>query len=378
MTRRWALGALLATLPLTLLSHGCGGSNRANSTVSVYATDNFNNAYDQVWTRLYKVEVVDADGHVDLVWEDNAGRVVDLRSLGVKGEGTRKYVYLGTWELDERDYKHLRVTFDPQLMAMAHGGSGDGVSMAIDSSIPRDGNGRAFVTAPLTQIKRFGEEPDDLVVDFDLSKFTEQHGKVVPAVAEGNQEGLTMASYHDSYDYSGEVNGLTGTTGNQLFHLKNGDWNGLVVVDQNTVLLKRESASGTTTLANQQRVEVHGIFDPVTRRIRAQEIKIETPGSDAQYRHELRGYTVRREENGDYTIDVAQAEGFIPEHKQAILKLAEGVILQGPDGLAISQAVFQATASEPDYEIDAEGSYDTTINTLTVRRARLLVLKNDN
>jgi len=187
-----------------------------------------------------------------------------------------------------------------------------------------------------------------------------------------------MASYHDSYDYSGEVNGLTGTTGNQLFHLKNGDWNGLVVVDQNTVLLKRESASGTTTLANQQRVEVHGIFDPVTRRIRAQEIKIETPGSDAQYRHELRGYTVRREENGDYTIDVAQAEGFIPEHKQAILKLAEGVILQGPDGLAISQAVFQATASEPDYEIDAEGSYDTTINTLTVRRARLLVLKNDN
>jgi len=200
----------------------------------------------------------------------------------------------------------------------------------------------------------------------------------VPSVAEGNQEGLTIASYHDQYDYSGEVSGMTGTANNQMFHLKNGDWNGLVTVDQDTVLLKRESAAGTTTLANGQRVEVRGTFDPVTRRIRAREIKVETPGSDAQYRHEVRGYTVRREETGDYTIDVIQAEGYIPEHMQTKLKLTEGAILQGPDGLAITQAVFQATASDSNYEIDAEGSYDATTNTLSVRRARLLVLKNDN
>ncbi|MFY7953078.1 MAG: hypothetical protein ACOVT5_11275, partial [Armatimonadaceae bacterium] len=309
---------------------------------------------------------------------DSAGKVVDLRSLGQMGLRTQKYVYLGTWELDEKDYKYLRVTFDPQMMAMAHGGNGDGNLLAVDSSIPRDGNGRAFITTQLTQVKRFGEEADDVVVDFDLSKFAVAHGKVVPSVAEGNQEGLTNAGYHDQYDYSGEVNGLTGSTGNQMFHLKNGDWNGLVIVDNNTIMLKRESGAGTTTLANQQRVEVHGIFDPVTRRIRAQEIKVETPGSDAQYRHEIRGLTVGREETGDYRIRVVQAEGFIPEHREALVKLAEGAILQGPDGLAISSAVFQATASDEDYELDVEGSYDATTNTLVARRARLIVLKNDN
>jgi hypothetical protein len=46
--------------------------------------------------------------------------------------------------------------------------------------------------------------------------------------------------------------------------------------------------------------------------------------------------------------------------------------------LAISSAVFQATASDEDYELDVEGSYDATTNTLVARRARLIVLKNDN
>lgn len=376
MTRRWALGALLATIPLALATHGCGGSDRANSTVSVYATDNFNDAYDQVWARLYKVELVDADGAVKVVWEDSDGRVVDLRSLGHRGEGQNRYAYLGTWELDEKDFKYVRTTFAPDIMCMAAGGSGSGESYTIDSMIPRDGNGRAFVTTALTAVRRFGEEPDDLVVDFDLSQFVLQHGKVVPKIVEGNQEGLTSATSHDAYDYPGEITGMTGTIGNQMFHLKNGNWNGLVAVDGNTVLLKREFNAGETVLANGQRVEVHGIFDPITRRIRAQEIKVETPASDTMYRHEIRGTTISMDENDDFLIEVTQVEGFIPEHKRAHLKLAEGVVLQGPNGLAISVATFEATASKSGFEIDVEGSYDAATDTITARRARLLDLQN--
>lgn len=371
MTRRWALGALLAVLPLAALTGGCGGSDTSRSTVSVYASDSFDEQFAQVWTRLYKVEVLDTDGNATTVWEDGDGRIVDLRSLHTGND--MRFAYLGTWEVDEDDFKQIRITCDPTMMCMQQkGAAGDGTVVPFDDALPRDNRNRVQITAGLGQVRRFGEAADDLVVDFDLKSYAYQHGKATPSIVEGARTDLTIANRHEALDYSGEVDGLTGSAGNQTFHLKNGDWNGVVVTDAGTVILRRESTAAVT-LANRQRVEVCATFDPITRRLRAREIKIEDANSNALYAHEIRGKTVDAAgETPVYGIDVEQCEGFMPEHARVILKVLEGTVLQGPDGAAISTATFQAKAKVAGYAIDAEGTYDAVTHTLTARRVRLI------
>ena len=49
-----------------LLIPGCGGGGGSSSTsmqsVGIFATDSFNDQYDQVWVTLYKVELLTASG----------------------------------------------------------------------------------------------------------------------------------------------------------------------------------------------------------------------------------------------------------------------------------------------------------------------------
>src|SRR5437762_31947 len=91
--------AFLAALAVLV---GCGGGSGGSATtggnvpgnarVGIFVTDDLTADYDHVWVTIKKVELQGAGGSVT-VYDDAAGRTVDLRALN--DAGTQKFALLG-------------------------------------------------------------------------------------------------------------------------------------------------------------------------------------------------------------------------------------------------------------------------------------------
>src|SRR5204863_4256038 len=87
MSRFFRLCAVCLLLPM--FAAGCGGggggssltSNGRTAEVAVFSTDSFRDDFDQVWVTVYKLELLDSAGNADTLFSDDAGKVLDLRTL---------------------------------------------------------------------------------------------------------------------------------------------------------------------------------------------------------------------------------------------------------------------------------------------------------
>ncbi|MFM7322153.1 MAG: DUF4382 domain-containing protein [Armatimonadota bacterium] len=371
MTRRWALAAMLAILPFSMLATGCGGSKAGSrAPVAVYATDNFDSDYDQVWATVRKVELIDAYSSAFTVFDEPSGRQIDLAGLA-QSDGGLQYAFLGTADLEVRTYTKVRVTMEPS-MTVVPDGSTTGTVHELSDSLPRDKNGMVQMTFDLDTPRTMGKVADDVVVDFDLTKFELLHGRIVPFLQEGSRVDLSKLANQAPFDYHGSISDLAGTSSAMTFNLKQNGRTMAVATDADTVVLQRESGD-SKALANGARVEVYGVCDRTQRKIIAQAIKIEDAANEALYPNEMRGVAVcENSTNKTVTMDIHRTEGFRPEHARTIVGLTDGVVLQGPDGKAYGSVDAFMKAMQKGSIVDVEGVWNRTENTFDAKRIQIV------
>jgi hypothetical protein len=234
--------------------------------------------------------------------------------------------------------------------------------------------GRAIFTFPLDRPRPLGSGDDDLVIDFDLPRFTlAPDGQVVPALREGDKTGLADLGRHENKKYKGAISGLAGTAPELTFVLNqtNGDPKTPFTVrtDANTAIFNDGNAPNPT-LANNTFVEVRGVFDTGTNVLRATEIKIKSPG-DQENDPEVKGAPSQIDAAaGAFTLSTVRVRGFVPTQTTVRVVTTPSTFYRADSGAPITATdFFAALATAPLVEV--EGAYNPITNTLTARKAKL-------
>lgn len=369
MNRQWigAGIALAATLPWVVAGCGGGSGNAAGGGLSLFASDSFRDDYTSVWATLLKVEVLTVDNKAVVVFEDTAGKTLDLAAL--RDASGPRFAFLGNAQVPEGDYNRVRVTFAPKLTLLPKE-STTTEEKTVHANVPRDSAGNAVVTQSLAAARRLGKGSDDLVIDFDLANFKIQGGKLVPALLEGERVSLGQRNRHESEDYEGTVNNLSGSAGAQTFVLARGTRSLSVTTDASTVVYRQYSAT-SVALANGLRVEVRGVYDPVADTLRATSVKIEDSGSASQFEDEAKGAPTDVDATaGTFNLTIGRAEGFVPDRKIIAVATTATTAFRGQRGAVFTKADFFAKLATQPW-VEAEGSYDPATGILTAKSLKL-------
>lgn len=361
--KRIALSIFALAAFCAALVAGCGGGGGSASggsagTLGVFVTDAFSDDYDQVWITIRRVELLSASGQTETVFDDPAGRVINLKSL--RDAAGQRFAFLGNARASAQIHSQVRVTIGSAVTLFARG-STTGQSVPATTSV---------ITFPLTSPRNLASGNDDLVIDFDLAGFVVANGAVAPALREGGRNGLDDPARGVNEDFKGTIAGLSGTAPNFTFTLAlPGQSSFTVETNANTAIFNSNGAPNPT-LANGRTVEVRGTFNAATNRLVATEVKIEDePGQDNE--PEVRGApSAVNAGAGTFVVTVGQAVGFVPVQTTVNVVTTPGTVFRASGGLTLARDEFFARLPAAP-EVEVEGVYDPATNTLTARKAKI-------
>lgn len=355
----------LSALALACALAGCGGGGGGSSSgssantarVGVFITDDLG-AYDHVWVTVKAIKLNGPAGS-RTVYSDPTGKAVDLASLNTAGAST--FAFLGLGSIPEGRYTSIEVTLDDNLVLFPAG-----ATVGQERTFAGSAGGQKLLTV---QVDDSGEDihgDDNLVIDFDLSRWDDNGTTVTAFATVRDHEGLGDLHRHHGEDYHGTVSNLS-STGFTLVP-RPGATPITVTTDANTVIF-----GDLSTLANGQRVEVRGTFSTTTRTLVATSVKIETGDSNED---EARGNVTSVGANAfDLTID--ETEGFLPSSTTVHVTYTANTRFRGDHGTTLTEAQFEA-ALAAGLEVEVEGTYDDASNTLTARKLKLENEGDDN
>jgi len=370
----------LFVLALALGAAGCGGGGGGGSsavtrsaTVPVFVTDDPETANAHVWTTIYKVEVQNAAGQSETVFDDSAGHSIDLKTL--HDSTGQRFAFLSSGAVTSGTHTGVRITMGSSLTLFPLGAT-TGQSVSLDASIARDSQGHALITFPLAAPRNLASGSDDVVVDFDLAHFTQQNGKISPSLREGDRSTLHDASRQEREDHDGAIANLSGIAPNFTFTLLVAGTNVTVVTDATTVFFNSDSIANPT-LANGKTVEVTGTLDATTNHLAAKSIKIE---DRAQHASEVEVAGVASSiaaTPGTFSVATQRVTGFVPTQTTVNVMTNTATVFRNNGGVTLIPADFftlLATAQS----VEVEGTYDAASNTLTASSARIEVEHDGN
>src|SRR6185503_10564722 len=99
--------------------------------------------FSHVWTTIYRVELVPASGAVEVVFDDPAGRVIDLKTL--RDAGGARFAFLSHDNVAAATYTGAKVTVDGN-MNLVPNGSVEGSGYPVSPSLPRDAQNHPILT----------------------------------------------------------------------------------------------------------------------------------------------------------------------------------------------------------------------------------------
>jgi hypothetical protein len=321
--------------------------------------------FDHVWVKIHKVELEGPNGSVT-AFEDAAGKVIDLTTL--TDNGVSRFALLGLRSVPAGNYSGVRVTM-AEALTLVPKGQTQGVSRTFSDS----SNGTKRVTFGLPAGTNI-TGTQDLVVDFDLSQWTDNGATVTAVVKHHNGQGLNDDARQEAEDFEGIASGLSGTAPNFTFDLAFGGTTLRVVTDARTSIFNSNGAP-SPTLANGKRLEVRGVFDTTTRTMKATTVKVEDGNNQDEAEAEGR---VGQVGANDFTLTLSEAEGFIPTSASLRVVTTAGTRYFSRGGIVITKAQFFAAISVAGQRAEAEGSYDAASGTITATKVKLEDGDDDN
>ena len=351
---------------------GCGGggsapgapSAGATGRLTVFATDAFADDYDQVWVKIHRVELLDASGAAETVFDDPTGVSLNLKTLH-DAAGQRFALLTHATGVRSRLHTQVRVTIDDTTVLFPAGGS-TGQAVPLSDDISRDGSGHPTLVFPLSGGPRnLGSGNSDLSIDFDLNTFRVAVGKVTPELREGGHDSLGMERQETS-EFTGTIANLAGSAPDQTFTLTGEKGASFTVQTNAATRLFNSGGTPEQTLANGSAVSVRGTFDVTTDRFVATGIKREDSAGEV----EVEGVPSAGDAAARFTLSVKQVRGFLPTQATVSVTTTASTVFGADRGLRMTAAEFYA-ALPGATGIEAEGSYDAAANTLTVSKVKL-------
>ena len=353
------LRRLAAFFPVALvlaLTAGCGSGGTGTSlsaaggraSLDVFVTDGFSDQYKQVLATLFKIELTTDGATFQTVFNDTAGRTLDLASLASTAE------LLASVTVPPGTYTQARITFGDHITLVSN--SGTSTSVAVDPSAGTASNGQVavLVNSPTTvQVN----QSNTVFVDFKLAEFQLVGNVVRPSIHCGNGDS-GMINRQRTAHLTGTVTGLTGTTAFTLQD-KNGRTVAVTLTDTTTVTSGQTGSA--VTLANGQNVIVVGTFDRTTNTVTAMSV---TLNDFTTINHARAEGTVASVDTtaGTFILTVERADGIMPT--AGTITVATNTSTQFGRGRH-QQVTFADVKAG--VEVEVNGVFDTTTQTLTAK-----------
>ncbi|MBL8048257.1 MAG: DUF4382 domain-containing protein [Chthonomonas sp.] len=354
----------------SLVIAGCGGGSSsggaaATAPITLFATDNLS-SHDHVWVTLFKIDLVSSTGALVTVYDNSTGETIDLRSLR-DGTGAR-YQLLSKLNVPAGTYTAAKVTVARAVTLFAGGSAtGDDKNFAVNAGDPA---GKTVMTLTFASAKTFGTTSSNVVLDFDLSQWDDNPSGVAPVVIEGSGSSLDDPARHEADDFHGLISALTGTAPTQSFTITLRGGGTVTVNTSASTTIFREDATASPSLANGNRVEILGTFDPTSRTISATSIKVEDESGENQ--PELYGHVSEFDATaGSMQMVIGRASGVAPNRTMITVATTSTTMFRGGGGAVVSRDVFFASLvgiSNP--EIEVEGAYNRETGVLTATKVK--------
>ncbi len=367
--------AMVFVLFTALVAAGCGGGggstpgpNGGTGPLGVFVTDAFNDDYDHVWVRLHRVELLDAAGTAETIFDDPTGVEIDLKTL--RDASGSRFALLSNAAVQSRTHTQVRVTTGSTFILFPTGAAA-GQSTPVADAVARDGSGRPIIVFPLSSPRNLGSGTDDLVIDFDLASFTVVNGKVVPVLREGEKNGLNNPGRQEHRTFNGTVAGLSGTSPDFTFTLNQENGRTFPVVTNAATRIFHSGAATNPQLQNGARVQVRGTFDVSTNRFTATQVKLKNNDDNNQNEAEIKGApSAINAAAGRFAVAATEVRGFLPTQTTVTVATTGTTVFRSDRGVLISAEQFFA-ALPTARRVEVEGVYDAATNTLTARKAKL-------
>ena len=358
---RFAAKVCSALLLLPMIA-GCGsgggGSNGRATPAAVYVTDLPREDYDHVYITILKVELLDSSGAATVIFDDPAGKVIDLRQL--HDATGKRFAFLTGATVPPGNYTQFRVTIGSSI-GLVPRGTTSVQTVQVDNTV---------ITRPLGPARAMGHgSDDDVVLDFDLTGFSFLNGLIHPELHESDHAGLHEHGRHQRNLHSGVVSDLAGSNAAGFtFTLSHGSRESITVVTNSSTQISNDNGTPNPTLQNGSHVEVTGTFDPDARVLRASSVRIETEDqNEAEVGGPPSGINATA---GTFVVTAARVEDFVPTSTTVNVAVTGSTVFRSAAGLAMTQAAF-FTALATATSVEVEGIYSASTNTITATRVRL-------
>jgi hypothetical protein len=347
------------------------GSNTVNNGPSsgdlgLFVTDNISDKYDHVWVSIKKVELKLAAGGLRTIFEDPSGVGIDLASL--HDESGPKYKFVNQLTLPAGTYVGAQITLATQASLFPLKAT-TSKSFVFDKQA--EGAKDAVLAVQFDPPKMLGTGHDDLVLDFDLSKWSDANGKLTAVVTPSLGAGLEDADRNAPVVQEGTVDDLKGDVPAQTFSLKTEKSAAIAVQTSTRTALVSESGATPVVLTKGQRVEIAGSFDTNTRRFGATSIRLK----DAKAPESAQVYGVVSSidpKAGTWELKPTETRGLLPSAVNVPVSAAAGAKYFSASGLELSSDNFiKALSDSKEVHLLVEGSFDAAKGKFTTTEARL-------
>lgn len=348
---------LLLVAVFSFILVGCGGSGGSGaesgaSNLNVFITDDLNAGYDNVWVTIYEINLV-RPGNSTTVFSSTDGVQVDLRALN---DGNSLFQFLGAADVPAGAYVSAEVLMDKSLVLFPTGAS-TGTAAEFEDSFD-SGVGLSLVPVPFSSPQNINGNAS-LVLDFDLSQWTLNAGKVNPEIVRDDGNGLSNLQRHYLHEIEGTIVGLNGNSPNQAFVLRiQQGRNFRVVLDADTIVY-RGDGNGDASLANGQRAEVYGRFDTTRQAFVASRVKIKDSSGNGN-EDKVKGDVVEGTSTSDgFEVTTTFVRGFLPMSDTIQVSYNGSTTFFGAGGQPVTKSEFLVlleTAQSVEVEGNATGN----------------------
>jgi len=362
---RKSVSFLLAAGVLVLAGCGGGGGSASGSDsspvgsarVNMFITDAFTDQFSQVWVKIHKIELVGAS--TPTVFEDKDGKVVDLLTLSK--DGASRFALLGVADVPAGTYNSVRITVAEDLSVVPTGST-----IAAERKFAGADAGAHLKTLSLPLATHAIAGTDDLIVDFELGKWTDDGSLVTAVVSQHNGNGVDDPANQETADFKGRLSGLSGTAPKVSFDLTGAGATIHVALDANTAVFNGSGAA-SPMLVNGARVEVRGVFDTATQTLKATSLKVEDE-NEAEGSTEAAG-AVTGIGSGGFDMGVRKAEGFVPRSSSLHVVVSDATTFLSHGVTMTREEFFAAVATGQEIEVD--GALDLDSGILTATRVKV-------
>lgn len=358
------IARLCAFFALLAVIFGCGGGGGGSSSaLDVFITDGPIDGYSHVWVKVYKAELYNAEGASTTLFESADGLTVDLRALN---DGAARFLLLAPGRVPDGTYTKAEFTLDKNVK-MTESGTGTSMDVTFPPALDVP-TGKSKLELNLTP-PLVVPGTAAIVADFDLSTWDLTGSILTPNLKRHNGTGLGDINRHERFEFHGIVGGLAGVSPDQTFNLALRTGGELGVTTDSTTSFVFDD--GITALANGNKVEVYGLFDPTTKKVRAKIVKVETVFDNGA---KAIGNAHHSDVNTQkFKLSVKFVRGFSPGGEYIFVQTSDLTVFRVRHGTSSTKEAFYAALETigDAAVVEVEGSFNASTNTFTATKVHL-------